>query len=206
YMVNADLDSGFAMCDLSLAQELFNYPGRASHIAFAISDSGDENRIRRELQSVLGDGFEVRTRDEKNVSLVRIMTYEKRTIFIIAFMVTLVAAFAVVGSVVMLLTDKRRDIATLRALGAPWSMIRRIFIGEGVLMTVIGGAAGIAAGLALCWAQSRFDLVTIPGGSPVGSYPVSVVAADIAVVAAAVVAVGYAVSSLTVRSVLKHER
>ncbi|MDE7128981.1 MAG: FtsX-like permease family protein [Alistipes sp.] len=205
YMVNADLDSGFAMCDLSLAQELFNYPGRASHIAFAISDSGDENRIRRELQSVLGDGFEVRTRDEKNVSLVRIMTYEKRTIFIIAFMVTLVAAFAVVGSVVMLLTDKRRDIATLRALGAPWSMIRRIFIGEGVLMTVIGGAAGIAAGLALCWAQSRFDLVTIPGGSPVGSYPVSVVAADIAVVAAAVVAVGYAVSSLTVRSVLKHE-
>ncbi len=205
YMVNADLDKGFAMCDLGLAQELFNYPGRASHIAFSIDSRRDGQSIRRDLQRALGEEFEVRTRDEKNVSLVRIMTYEKRTIFIIAFMVTLVAAFAVVGAVVMLLTDKRRDIATLRAMGAEWGLIRRIFVGEGVLMTVIGGVVGMAIGLVLCWAQSRFDLITIPGGSPVGSYPVSVVAADMVVIAVAVVAVGYAVSSLTVRSVLKHE-
>lgn len=205
YMVNADLDKGFAMCDLGLAQELFNYPGRASHIAFSTDPRRDGESIRRDLQRALGEEFEVRTRDEKNVSLVRIMTYEKRTIFIIAFMVTLVAAFAVVGAVVMLLTDKRRDIATLRSMGAEWGLIRRIFVGEGVLMTVIGGVAGMAIGLALCWAQSRFDLITIPGGSPVGSYPVSVVAADMVVIAVAVVAVGYAVSSLTVRSVLKHE-
>lgn len=205
YMVNADLDKSFAMCDLGVAQRLFNYPGRASHIAFALDAGRDAGRVRSDLQSALGDDFEVRTRDEKNVSLVRIMTYEKRTIFIIAFMVTLVAAFAVVGAVVMLLTDKRRDIATLRSMGAEWSLIRRIFVGEGVLMTVIGGCAGIVTGLALCWAQSRFDLITVPGGAAVGSYPVSVAVADIAVIAVAVVAVGYAVSSLTVRSVLKHE-
>lgn len=205
YMVNADLDKSFAMCDIGLAQELFNYPGRASHIAVALDGRRGAESVRSDLQRALGDGFEVRTRDEKNVSLVRIMTYEKRTIFIIAFMVTLVAAFAVVGAVVMLLTDKRRDIATLRAMGAPWGMIRRIFVGEGVLMTVIGGAAGIAIGLALCWAQSHFDLITIPGGSPVGSYPVSVAATDILLTAAAVAAAGYAVSALTVRSVLKHE-
>ncbi len=205
YMVNADLDKGFAMCDIGLAQKLFNYPGRASHIAFALDGRRNAESVRRDLQHALGDGFNVRTRDEKNVSMVRIMTYEKRTIFIIAFMVTLVAAFAVVGAVVMLLTDKRRDIATLRAMGAPWSMIRRIFVGEGMLMTLIGGGAGIAIGLALCWAQSRFDLITIPGGSPVGSYPVSVAAADILITAAAVAAAGYAVSSLTVRKVLKQE-
>lgn len=203
YMVNADMDKGFAMCDLSLAQELFNYPGRASHIALSIDPNRDEQAIRHKVRSVLGNGFEVRTREEKNSSLTRIMTYEKRTIFIIAFMVMLVAAFAVVGAVVMLLTDKRRDIATLRAMGAQQSMIRRIFVGEGVLMTLIGGCAGIIIGLLLCWAQSSFDLITIPG-SLVGSYPVSVEAGDIAAIAAAVMAAGYAVSSLTVRSVLKH--
>lgn len=205
YMVNADLDKGFAMCDLGMAQELFNYSGRASHIAFSLDAERDEKSVRDELQSILGDDFEVRTRDEKNVSLVRIMTYEKRTIFIIAIMVTLVAAFAVVGAVIMLLTDKRRDIAALRSMGAGRSMIRRIFVGEGVLMTLIGGSIGIAIGLALCWAQNRFDLITIPGGSAVGSYPVSVVAADIAVIALSVAVVGYVVSTLTVRSVLKHE-
>lgn len=205
YMINADLDKSYVMCDLGAAQSLLNYPGRASHIALGLADGADAQRVRRQVARTLGEEFEVRTRDEKNVSLVRIMTYEKRTIFLIAFMVTLVAAFAVVGAVIMLLTDKRRDISTLRALGAPWRSIRSIFVGEGVLMTLSGGAAGIVVGLILCWTQSRYDLITIPGSDTVGSYPVRVEAADMIIVAAAVVAAGYAVSWLTVRSVLKHK-
>lgn len=83
--------------------------------------------------------------------------------------------------------------------------VSRIFVGEGMLITLAGGGAGILAGLALCWAQRRYDLVAIPGATTVGSYPVSIEWADVAATAAAVVVVGYVVSRLTVASVMKRK-
>ena len=205
FMVNADIDRRYVLCDLDAARRLLNYPGRISHMALRLGAGADRERVRSRVETIFGEGYDIRTRDQKNDSLLRIMAYEKRSIFIIAFMVTLVAAFSLVGAVVMLLTDKRRDMATLRALGMTRRYVSRIFVGEGMLITLAGGGAGILAGLALCWAQRRYDLVAIPGATTVGSYPVSIEWADVAATAAAVVVVGYVVSRLTVASVMKRK-
>ena len=128
------------------------------------------------------------------------MTYEKWGIFFISLLVLVIASFSVVGALAMLIVDKRRDIVTLRALGADTSLVRAIFRSEGLLICGLGAACGALLGVGLSLLQQHFGLIEIPAETLLAkSYPV-----DLLAVLVAFGLVAYVISNITVRSMVKH--
>ena len=202
-MVNAEIDETIALADLRLTQELLNYPNKISGIAIKLSNKANIGEIQSRLQAVVGEGFKVRTRDEKNASLNAILRLERWAIILIGSFIAIIAAFAIVGAVVMLITDKQRDIATLRAMGGNKRLIRNIFVGEGVLLTLLGCAGGLIIGTGFTMGQKHFGWVKIPGNMVFESYPVDLTIEDIMLVALIVIASGWLISRITVGARLR---
>jgi len=126
------------------------------------------------------------------------MKYEKAAVFLILLFVVIIIAFNIFGSLTMLLIDKRGDIETLRSLGATPQLVRRIFVLEGWLVSLLGLAAGLVAGLALALLQQRYGLIPLPGNYLVSSYPVIIQPLDILLVAASTALVGYLIARFAV--------
>ena len=205
-MANAELDAATLLVDITEAQRLLNHEGRVTNISLNIAEGGNTEHIRNELQRIAGDNFEVKTRKEKNASMSEIMELEKFVIVLIGCFIALIAAFSIIGSVVMLMTEKRRDIATLRALGCDKSLIRRIFVGEGMLLTITGTAIGLILGIGFCLLQQHYGLIPIEGNMVIESYPVVINTLDIVIVTIIMVAIGGLISRLTVGATLKRAR
>ena len=197
---NNQINESVALIALSSAQELLNYNDRVSGIAIKLAPDSDARRVTKEIAAIVGEEFETLTRESKNASMNAILRMEKFAIVLIGALIALVATFAIVGSVVMLMTEKRRDIATLRALGASERLIGNIFTGEGILLSSAGTLLGALLGIGFTLIQSHWGVVKIPGGSILESYPVSLSAIDIVIVVAIVMTMGTVISSLTVKS------
>lgn len=207
FAIDAETDRNNAITSLRLAQRLFDYPGRATALLVRCSDGADPERVKSNVQRATGGDFKVETRDERNATLYRIMRYEKWGIFLIALMVLVIASFSIVGSLVMLIIDKREEIHTLRAMGADTRLVRRIFTAEGVMICGIGGVAGLAAGIALCLIQQRFGLITIPAESFLtDAYPVRLRGTDIAAVGISFILTAWCISAATVAAMVPRER
>lgn len=200
---NNDINSSLALGELGRVQQLLNYTGRVSALAIRGSEDADIEALESQLELFLGDEFDVVTRDEKNASINAILRMERFAILLIGCLIVLIATFSIVGSVLMLITEKRRDITTLRALGAKRQLIVGIFTGEGALLTLLGVALGVVLGTTIALVQQHFGVVKIPGDQLLGSYPVELSLGDAAIVAAVVIATGCLVSWLTVRAKLK---
>ena len=151
------------------------------------------------LARLSGDDYRVRTRHELRASFHRIMTYEKWGVFFISLLVLVIASFSVVGALAMLIVDKRRDIATLRALGADTSLVRAIFRSEGLLICGLGAACGALLGVGLSLLQQHFGLIEIPAETLLAkSYPVEFRPGDLLAVLVAFGLVAYVISNITV--------
>ena len=197
---NNQINESVALIALDRAQELLNYADRVSGIAIKIASESDTKSIQEKIAAVAGEEFDILTRDSKNASINAILRMEKFAIVLIGALIALVATFAIVGSVVMLITEKRRDIATLRAMGASHKLICNIFTGEGILLSSAGTLLGALLGVGFTLIQEHWGVVKIPGGSILESYPVSLSGIDIVIVVAIVMTMGTAISTLTVRS------
>ena len=200
---NAQIDENVALIKLEEAQQLLNYTDRISCIAIKIAPDSDPKQVAKSISSIAGEDFDILTREEKNASVNAILRMEKFAIVLIGALIALVATFAIVGSVVMLMTEKRRDIATLRAMGASQRLICNIFTGEGVLLSSAGTLLGAMLGIGFTLIQKSYGVVKIPGGSILESYPVSLSVIDIVIVVAIVMTMGTVISTLTVKSRLK---
>lgn len=199
FSLDAETDRVYVLSTIEFAQELLDYDGCASAVAVKIDDGERAETVRRQLGDRLGDGFNVLTRYEQKASVYRIMRLEKLGIFFIGFLVLVIASFSIVGSLVMLILDKKRDIGILFTMGAGVPLVRNIFVREGMLISIIGTAGGLAAGVALSLVQQHFGLIGMGGTSfLVDAYPVEVHFADIAAVAVASLVVTWAISRLTV--------
>ena len=161
-----------------------------------LSSSRTGRKFLRELQELLGSDFLVQDRVQQQPALYKMMRYEKLAIYLILLFVVIIIASNIFGSLSMLSISKREDMSTLRAMGANDRLIRRIFIWEGWLVSLIGLAAGLVVGLALTLAQQHFGLVKMPGGFFLQAYPVVLQPADILWTALGVSAVGFAISLL----------
>ena len=156
--------------------------------------------VKRRVAEAAGGAFEVRTRDELNASFYTIMQYEKWGIFLISLLVLVIASFSIVGTVVMLVLDKRPEFVALGAMGADTRFVRRIFFFEGGLIGVLGAGAGVVLGVGLCLVQHYFGVIEIPADSfLVKSYPVLLRGGDVAAVVAAFAVVVGAMTAVTVR-------
>ena len=204
FSISGDVDDSYILTTIELAQSLFDYDGRATNLLVAVADGASLERTRDAVQSVVGEKFKVVTRLEQQAALYRIMKYEKWGIFFISLLVLIIASFSIVGSLAMLIIDKRDNIATLRAIGARTEFVRSIFTGEGALIGVLGATIGLVIGVGICWAQQHFGLIEMPGTTFVVShYPVEMKLTDILLIMAAMAVVTTAITQLTVRTMIR---
>ncbi len=204
YTLDLQTEKTCVIASLRLAQELFNYPGRASALLVRVGEDADAETVRRSVARKLGDGFRVRTRYELRASFYRIMTAEKWGIFCISLLVLAVASFSVVGALTMLVVEKRRDAATLRALGADTAFVRSVFRAEGLLICALGASIGVLLGVGAVLLQQHFGLIEIPAETFLTkSYPVEFRPGDLLAVLAAFGAIALLLTRATVHSMIK---
>ena len=203
--INAEIDETIAIAELGFTQSLLNYVGRISGIAVKLAEGANIKIVVTDIESVAGEEFTVRTRDEKSASLNALIRLERFAIILIGSFIAVVAAFSIVGAVVMLITDKRRDIATLRSMGGNQRLIRNIFVGEGVLLTLLGCIVGVIIGVGFTLGQQTFGWIKIPGNMVFESYPVELNASDVAMVALVVISAGWLISRMTVGAKLRRK-
>lgn len=201
-VTNTDNDASLAIGELSRVQQLLNYDGRLSCIAIRVANGDNANIVKERLSSVVGSDFTVRTRDDKNASINAILRIEKFAILLIGLLIATVAAFSIVGTVLMLITEKRTDIATLRSMGASKQLLQRIFVGEGMLLTITGCVIGTLLGVGFAMGQQHFGWIRIPGNMTLESYPVDLSWADVATINVIMIVIGLIISHLTVRAKL----
>ncbi|MEG1611158.1 MAG: FtsX-like permease family protein [Alistipes sp.] len=206
YALDLDTEQQYILTSLRLAQALFSYPDKASAMLLCVNADADVKEIKNAIERAVGDHFRVRTRAEMRASFYAIMTYEKWGIFFISLLVLIIASFSIVGALAMLITDKRDNIATMRALGASTPLLRGIFHCEGAYISGIGATIGIALGVGLSLAQQHLGWIEIPADTFLTkSYPVEFRWTDLAVVVLSFVLVTLCITRLTVYSMIKKQ-
>ena len=199
FALEAETDGKYVMVPLDFARGLFGYGGQLSGLYVGLAPGANARAVREAVAAAAGPEFRVLTREEQKASLYRIMVYEKWGIFFIILLVLVVASFSVVGSLAMLIIDKRKDIATIITLGGDVRFVQRIFVTEGMLIASLGAAAGLVLGLAFCWAQQAFGFIALQGQTfLLDAYPVEVRAGDVAGVIVSFAVVDYLIARLTV--------
>ncbi|MDR1670939.1 MAG: ABC transporter permease [Alistipes sp.] len=200
FVLDADTDGEYVIVPIESARQLLDYGGMASGLAIRTHAGASEKRLREAMATVAGDDFRILSRLEQKESMYRIMRMEKWGIFFIGFAVLIIASFSIVGSLVMLILDKRDGIRTLASLGATTGFIRGVFVRQGVMIGTIGAGAGLVLGLSVCAVQQWFGVIPMPGASfLVDSYPVLVRGADVAAICIAFLIVIYLISIFTVK-------
>ena len=187
-------DARYIITSLDFARALFGYDAEVSAIELKLKQGTDTDRAREQMESILGSRFRVQDRYEQQADVFRIMKIEKFISYLFLTFILAIACFNVIGSLSMLILDKREDTATLRNLGADERTISRIFLTEGRLIALLGAIVGVAGGLLLCFLQQQFGLISLGGGNGaflVEAYPVSVHAADVLLVFITVIGVGF---------------
>lgn len=190
----AKYDANYILTSLAFAQKLFDREGRVSAVELKLKDGLKADKAKEQLRSKLGERFKVEDRYEQQNDVFRVMRIEKLISYVFLSFILLVACFNIIGSLSMLIIDKKDDVVTLRNLGASDKQIVRIFLFEGRMISAIGAIIGIAVGLLLCWAQQQFGLVALgssSGSFVVNAYPVSVHPEDIILIFVTVLLVGF---------------
>ncbi|MEG0788831.1 MAG: FtsX-like permease family protein [Alistipes sp.] len=206
FTLDLDTEQTYALTSLRLTQELFSYPNRVSLLVLRLTDPATAAAVKQLVEPIVGDGFKVQTRYEMKSTFYNIMTYEKWGIFLISLLVLIIASFSIVGSLAMLIIEKRRDIHILRAMGADTRLIRSIFRGEGLLISAMGATMGVVLGVGASLLQQHFGIIEIPAETfLLKSYPVEFRLTDLLVVLAAFTVVTTLISRLTVQSMIKQK-
>ena len=202
FSVTNDIDNNLIVLPLGQMRELLGYEEEVSALEIRTAEglsSREFRRLIRDLAGELGPGFRVLDRFRQNEALYKMMRSEKAAIFLILIFVLVIIAFNVFGSLSMLIIEKKEDIGTLRNMGATDTLIRRIFVLEGWMISLLGLVAGLAAGLALVLLQQRFGFVRMPGSFLDAPYPVILKLPDIMITATSVAVIGYLVALLPAR-------
>ena len=186
-------DATYIITSIDFARKMFQYTTEVSAVNLKLKPDADESKVKSEILKILGDDFKVLNRYEQQADTYRIMEIEKLISYLFLTFILMIACFNVIGSLSMLIIDKKNDVVTLRNLGANDNQIVRIFLFEGRMISFIGAIAGVIIGLALCFAQQEFGLISLgdSGSFIVDSYPVSVHIWDVILVFATVLIVGF---------------
>ena len=190
FRIQDEFDGKYILAPIKKVQELFLQPGKYSSIELSLNKDVDAEDIQQHLQQLLGKNYVVATRFEQNRTLYMVMKTEKWAVYGILVLVLLIASFNMVGALTLLVIEKQKDIAILRAMGAQNNMIRSMFMSEGVLWAVIGGSVGIVLGALFCLGQQHFHWIKLQGAFIIDAYPVAMQWMDFLIVIATVVLVG----------------
>ena len=187
-------DKNYILTSIDFARRIFEQQGMISALELRLKPGSNFERVKSEIKDIAGDKYYVKDRFEQQDDTFKIMKIEKLMAYIFLTFILMIACFNIIGSLSMLIIDKKDDVATLRNLGASDKQIVHIFLFEGRMISAIGAVLGIILGLALCWAQQTFGLVKLGSSSAsfvVNAYPVSVHPEDVILIFITVLVVGF---------------
>ena len=201
FSVNNDVDAELLIVPIEKMQELLEYEDEVSAVEIRLTEDSPKDALKRlqnEIGARLGPGFRVKDRFQQNESLYKMMKYEKAAIFMILIFVIIIIAFNIFGSLTMLIIEKKEDIRTLRSMGAPDSLIRKIFVLEGWFISLAGLAGGLVIGVGFAALQQALGIIKMPGHFVVQAYPIILSWSDILLTAVGVAVIGYLIALLPV--------
>lgn len=202
-------DKDYIITSIAFARRLFGQQGMLSSLEIRLKPGSDLDAVKKEMKELAGTRFRVLDRYEQQEDTFRIMAIEKMIAYIFLTFILVVACFNIIGSLSMLIIDKKDDVYTLRNLGADNRQIARIFLFEGRMISAVGAVVGIGLGLLLCLLQQQYGLVKLgesAGSFIVDAYPVSVHYTDVALIFVTVIAVGWLAVWYPVRALTKKEK
>ena len=204
FMIDQQHASSFALTSLRATNRIFGQESVADRVLVKVAEGVSHHKVAEELQRVLGEGYDVVLREEKNESFYAIMRYEKWAIFFVSILVLVVASLSIIGAVIMLVIEKREERPTLLSMGASNAFIRGIFVREGLLISGVGGVVGLVLGVAITLAQQCFGFVKMPNGNfLVENYPVELQAIDLVVIFVVFVTIALVVSMVATSTMIK---
>lgn len=190
FKIQDEFDSKYILASLPYVQQLLQADGKYSSIELSLARNTDAPAIKKQIEQLLGSKYKVETRFEQNKTLYMVMHSEKWAVYAILLLVLLIASFNMVGALSLLVMEKQKDMAILKAMGAESHTIRSIFISEGILWSLIGGLSGLTIGMLICLGQQHFQWIKLGGAFIIDAYPVHFLWGDFMLTIITVVAVG----------------
>ena len=193
-MKQGKYDKNYILTSIAFTRHLFDLDGRLSSLELRLKPGSDFERVKSQMEEIAAGKFYVQDRYEQQDDTFRIMKVEKLIAYVFLTFILMIACFNIIGSLSMLIIDKKEDVVTLRNLGATDHQITRIFLFEGRMISAIGAILGVLIGLLLCWLQQQYGIVRLgssEGSFVVDAYPVSVHPWDIVLIVFTVMAVGF---------------
>ena len=204
FEVEKEYDSKYVYIPIEFARELTEIENGVSSIEVKFTKQADPGFVQKNIVKIFGKGFVIQNRYEQQEIFYKVMRSERLAIFFILTLILIIASFNIIGSLTMLIIEKERDIEILKSLGADNNLIRKIFIFEGWLISIIGAVIGIILGFAVCWLQQTYGLVKLQSESLImDSYPVVMKIKDFIVVPGTVLLIGFWAAWYPVRFLTK---
>ncbi len=199
FSISDEFDNTYAFMHIDDARILFDYTNEVTSIELGLSNISSVELIQERIKQLLGEKYIVKNREEQNELWHKTKNLEKLWVYIILMFILMIATFNVVGSLTMLIIEKKKDIAVLLYMGASLNQIRRIFMIEGLMVTLLGGFVGLILGYVVCWVQQHYALLTIDDGYVIDAYPIKMEVLDFIGITATVLLIGVFAAWYTVR-------
>ena len=174
FMIQGDIDAKYILADINFVRELMNYShDEVSSISVSLKNSTSLTKTKKAIENILGDKYIVKDRLEQQPLYYKIFKSERMAIFLVSSLILLIATLNLISSLSLLIMDKRKDIHSLRSMGATKQMIHHIFFAEGILISLFGVTIGLVAGFIICFVQQQFGIIKMGSNFVVNSFPVA---------------------------------
>ena len=206
FSTQQEIDERMVLAPLSWITELTEYEGLCTDIEVFINDNRLLKKIKKEIKNILGEDYKVYDQHEQQETLYKMMKAEKLAVYLILTFILIMATFNMIGALSMLITDKRKDISVLKAMGADTNLIKKIFFNEGLLVSVVGGLLGLLLGIIAVLTQQYFSIIRLGNGGSyiIDAYPVALQLADVALVFFTITTIGSLASFFTANKSIKN--
>jgi lipoprotein-releasing system permease protein len=191
FSINDEFDYKYAIMNIDKARELLDYKNEVTSLEIAVNKGADKEQVQQQIIATLGGRYEIKNREQQNAMLYKTLKSERLWTFIILVFILIIAMFNVIGCLTMLIIEKKKDITILHNMGAGIPLIRKIFLVEGMLITLVGAGAGLILGSFICWLQIKFSLVKLTEGYVVNAYPMHMLGIDFIKILIVVLLIGF---------------
>ena len=200
-----EIEIKYIIVPIGFARSLFDYTNEVTSLEISLAPESNTNKIQRNIQQFVGDKLAVKNRIQQNELLYKTMRSEKWAIFFILVFILLVASFNVVGTLTMLIIEKRNDIQTLRNLGSNMKTIKKVFLLEGLIISFVGAFTGLLIGTTICLLQQHYGIIKLQGAESfiIDAYPIKIMFKDIILVLMAITAIGFFASWYPIRFITR---
>ncbi len=196
FSVQSDNDFQYMITSYDFASRLLDSKSKLSSLEIDIEDDADIDKVKAEIEKIMGDDFIVKNRYQQDESYLKLMNIEKWVSYLIMTLIILLVAFNLIGALWMIVLDKKLDVAILRSMGFTKERVKNLFILEGLMISGLGLVLGIVIAIVLYWAQRNFGIISVPDGFIIDAYPIHLKWTDILIVAMTVMVLGYLASIL----------